>query len=227
MSDVLQRDADSVRYIVLRKLASGMRHALMGELQTVEFFAEFANRLIDKDAEQAKLRDCIEKIPAATQAAARTSHSMIEWLRPDEEATAPVGDTVRQCMKLAGDDWGLRGIVATADIPGEASEMKLAKAAARELIVASLLTMTDARPGPMDIEIVARRDRDELELRFVGRRSERVATFTPSTVYHTLTWQDLGVLASDHGVACSFDDNALSLRFPVAVTSVEAGDSDH
>jgi hypothetical protein len=39
MSDVLQRDADSVRYIVLRKLASGMRHALMGELQTVEFFA--------------------------------------------------------------------------------------------------------------------------------------------------------------------------------------------
>jgi hypothetical protein len=61
----------------------------------------------------------------------------------------------------------------------------LAKAAARELIVASLLTMTDARPGPMDIEIVARRDRDELELRFVGRRSERVATF--HAVYRSIT----------------------------------------
>ena len=228
MSDVLQRDADSVRYIVLRKLASGLRHSLMGELQTVEFFAEFAARLIDKGTEPSKMRDCIEKIPAATQAAVRTSHSMIEWLRPDEEATAPVSDAVRQCVKLAGDDWGLRGIVATANLPpGEASETKLAKAAARELIVASLLTMTDARPGPMDIEIVGRRDRDELELRFVGRRSERVATFTPSTIYHTLTWQDLAVLASDHGVVCSFDDSALSLRFPVAVTSAAASDSDH
>jgi hypothetical protein len=214
MGDALQRDADSVRYIVLRKLAPGLRHSLMGDLQTVEFFAEFAARLLDKSAEQSKMRDCIGKIPPAAQEAVKTCHAMIEWLRPQEGSTTSVGEAVSQCLKLAGDDWGLRGIVATADLPVVVSDTKLAKAAARELIIASLLTMADVRPGPMDIDVTAQQHGDGLLLRFIGHPSERVAMFAPSITYHALAWQDLAVLAGDHGVRCSYEDGTVSLVFP-------------
>src|SRR5688572_27408880 len=133
-SDASTRDADSVRYIVLRKLASGMRHALMGELQTVEFFAEFAARLLDQ-SDQSKLRECIEKIAPATQAAVKTCHSIIEWLRPDETSTLSVGDALKQCLKLAADDWNLRGIAATTNVPEQVAGVQLSKAAARDVIV--------------------------------------------------------------------------------------------
>ena len=44
MQTVARRDADSVRYIVLRKLASGLRHTMMGELQSIQFLAELGAR---------------------------------------------------------------------------------------------------------------------------------------------------------------------------------------
>ena len=47
-------DADAVRYIVLRKLASGLRHTLMGELQSIQFLAELGARNIDNGADQSE-----------------------------------------------------------------------------------------------------------------------------------------------------------------------------
>ena len=47
MNTSTQRDADAIRYIVLRKLASGLRHTLMGELQSIQFLAELGARRKD------------------------------------------------------------------------------------------------------------------------------------------------------------------------------------
>jgi len=88
--------------------------------------------------------------------------------------------------------------------------------AARELIVASLLAMCDSRPGPLTIDAAARVCADEVELRFASRSSDRVAILSPASVYHALTWDDLAMLARDHGVACSHDGDAVLLRFPTA-----------
>ena len=67
MNNAASRDADAVRYIVLRKLASGLRHTLMGELQSVQFLAELGARNIDNGADQSRTRDCIGKISLATE----------------------------------------------------------------------------------------------------------------------------------------------------------------
>src|SRR5204863_7011438 len=48
MSDTNGRDADAIRYAVLRKLASAIRHSLMGDLQRIQFSAELAAKMIDK-----------------------------------------------------------------------------------------------------------------------------------------------------------------------------------
>ena len=47
--------ADAVRYVVLRKLASGMRHTLMGELQAIQFAAELAAQMVTTGAPGSKM----------------------------------------------------------------------------------------------------------------------------------------------------------------------------
>src|SRR5438105_12188892 len=143
MSENQHRDADSVRYIVLRKLASGLRHTLLGELQSIQFFAELAGRLLDKGGEEPRMRECVSKLPAASQAAVVTCRSVIEWLRPEEGTTTALGEALNQCLRLVADDWNMRGIAATVDVAGGAGDAQVDRPAVRELIVTSLLALSD------------------------------------------------------------------------------------
>jgi len=213
MSPSLPRDADAVRYIILQKLASGLRHSVMGELQGIQFLAELGARLSATGADQSRLRDCVGKIPAAAGEAIATCQSIIEWLRPEEGASATLADVVGQCVKLAGDDWRLRGIRATVELPDAAGQARVAKGAARELVAASLLTMTDLQPGPLDIEIVGALDGETVELRIRGRISTRTVHVLPPPPRTELAWDDVAVLAAAHREGFSAERAMCTLRF--------------
>jgi len=215
MSNVASRDADAVRYIVLRKLASGLRHTLMGELQSVQFLAELGARNMDNGADPSRARDCIGKISQATGEAIATCHSVIAWLRPEEGAITTLGEAVEQCVKLAGDDWRMRATRATVDIPLAAGEAKVSRAAARELVVTSLLALTDQHPGSLDIEVVAALAGDRVDLRLRALASKRVAPLPASIIYHALGWEEVSILAEAHGVLCDCEGDVATLRFEV------------
>jgi len=215
MSNVASRDADAVRYIVLRKLASGLRHTLMGELQSVQFLAELGARNMDNGADQSRTRDCIGKISLATGEAIATCHSVIAWLRPEEGAITTLGEAVDQCVKLAGDDWRMRATRASVDIPAAAGEAKVSRAAARELVVTSLLALTDQHPGSLDIEVVAALAGDRVDLRLRALASKRVAPLPASIIYHALGWKEVSILAAAHGVLCDCEGDVATLRFEV------------
>lgn len=222
MTEPAHRDADAVRYIVLRKLASGLRHTLMGELQSIQFLAELSTRHMGGGAgvgaagsDPVKARDCVGKISAATSGAIATCHSVIDWLRPDAKAITTLGDAVGQCVKLAGDDWRMRATQATVALPDAAAEARVSKSAARELIVASLLTLTDRLRGPLDIEVTGALAGDRVELRVQAKEAARPALLPASTIYQSLDWSDVALLAAAHGVDCASIDDAATLRFPV------------
>jgi hypothetical protein len=217
MSALPRRDADAVRYVVLRKLASGLRHALMGELQSIQFLAELGARLLRTGANDSQLHDCVGKIPAATGAAIATCQSMIEWLRPEDRASARLADVVGQCAKLAGDDWRMRGIEATVDLSGPAAEALVQRAPARELVVAALLTMTDTYPGPQDIEVSATLDGQAIALRLRRQESARPTPLpSPPVCGPALGLDDFAVLAAAHGTDFSHEHGSLTLRLTLA-----------
>ena len=215
--DVQRRDADAIRYVVLRKLASGLRHTLMGELQSIQFLAELGARLLQSGSDETKTRECVSRIPQATSDAITTCHSVIEWLRPDEGARSTLGEAVAQCVKLAGDDWRMRATQATVAITPPAGEAQVAKAAARELIVTSLFVLTDLYRAPLDIEIAGELVDDTAELTFRGRVSSRVPPIPLSPVYHPLGFDDVALLAAAHGVPCRCGDDSATLRFLVTL----------
>ncbi len=153
MTDTSARDADAVRYAVLRKLASGMRHALVSELQAVQFTAELAARMQGTGVTDAKLAECLQRMAEQTRAAIDSARALTEWLRPDDNATTTVGEALRQCLRLAGDDWRLRGIEASVDV--RTGPVLVAKAALHELLLTSLVALVDTHPGAIDIEVTA------------------------------------------------------------------------
>ena len=211
-----QRDADSIRYIVLRKLASGLRHTMMGELQSIQFLAELgARKMDDGSADVARTREFIGKIAVAAGEAIGTCQSVIEWLRPEHGAVTTLGEVVNQCVKLAGDDWRMRATQASIDIPETASGARVSKSAARELIVTTVLALTDEQPGSLDIEIVGALTGERVDLRLRALASKRSPPLPSSVVYHTLDWEDVANLAAAHDVICTRENGTSTLRFAI------------
>jgi hypothetical protein len=212
MSTTRQRDADAIRYVVLRRLSAGMRHALMGELQAIQFAAELAARMVDSDACGSRLSDGIQQIVEQTKAATRTSRSIIEWLRPEDGSRTEIEAATQECLKLAGNVWILRGIKATTNY--KTNGATVAKAAFFELMVGSLLALTDLNPGPLDIDVVAEQVGGKIVVVLSAQPAERRSALQ-SVLYRGLTFDDVTVLAEEHGIGCSCDGTTVRLDFSV------------
>jgi hypothetical protein len=212
MTDTNARDADAIRYAVLRKLASAIRHSLMGDLQTIQFSSELAARMIDSGVGGPKLDECIKMLPDQTRAAVNSCRAMIEWLRPDDKAATTVDETLRQCLKVAGDDWTLRGIEATTDV--RSGGVLVSKPVLREMLVTSLLTLADTHPGPIDIAIVAAANGNEVAISLSARQAGRKTQFPPMTLYRALTYEDVMTIGDAVNVPCDCADGAISFRLP-------------
>lgn len=210
MTDTTGDDADAIRYAVLRKLASGMRHALMGELQTIQFSAELAVKMLDTGALGPKFAECLKQVPEQTRVAVGTCRSIIEWLRPDDRATATVGEALQQCLRVVGDDWSLRSIEASTDV--RTGDARVSKPALRELLVTSLLALTDINPGPLDVAVAAAPAGDEVEVILRASRADRKTPFPPLTLYRALGCDDVTAVAKAYGVACSCARDTVTLR---------------
>lgn len=202
---------DAIRYVVLRKLAPGLRHALMGELQAIQLSAEFAVRMLRVGADLTGLQDAVARIPRQCSDAVKTGRSLIEWLSPEEGTPALVGEGIGQCLKLAGEDWFLRGIQVTTDLPE--NELQVSKAALFELVVTALLVLTDMHDQPADFQVTVRPVKDHVEVILLARAAKRVATMPPIRPYQKLMWADLELLASLHGVPCVCEHGTASLQF--------------
>lgn len=207
--------ADAVRYVVLRKLAAGMRHALMGELQAIQFAADLAAQMVKRGTTGPQLSDAVNQISEQTRTAALASRSIMEWLRPENDSSTAVEPAVAQCVKLAGEVWILRGIKATTRC--EASIPKVAKAVFFELVVAALLALTDLRPGSLDIDLSAEVINGKVVVNLGARPADRRSAEAP-VLHRILSFDDVRLLAETHGIACACNDASIRLEFePVAV----------
>jgi hypothetical protein len=211
MTQAYDNREDAIRYIVLRKLAAGMRHALMGELQAIQFAADLAAQMLKRGITGSKLSEGVAQIADQTRAATESSRAIMAWLRPEAAASIEVAPAVSECIKLAGEVWILRGIRATSIC--KTGHVKVAKTAFFELVVVSLLVLTDACPGSLDIDIVAEQVDGKvvvnIRARSADRRSADAAVFD-----RVLTFDDLRVLAETDGVSCACDDATITLEFP-------------
>ena len=210
MTSEYGRETDAIRYALLHRLAPGIRHGLMGELQAIQFMAELAARQRDERGDSSRDMDGLLQMVAQTRTTVAHCRSLIEWLRPDVGATTALGEGIAQCLKVVGDDWPLRGVEATTELG--AADTLIDKAALREMLAASLMALIDMNPGTLDINIQSDADTDEVELKLRARAANRRATIRSGTDERKFTWADVQLLAKAHGVSCSCQASSATIR---------------
>src|SRR5437773_9990573 len=99
MTSQEEATADAIRYAVLHRLAPGIRHTLMGELQAIQVLAELAPRQLQASADPAKVQDGLSHIIAQTRNTVGSCRSIGQWLRPDTGATTAVGAGIVQVLR--------------------------------------------------------------------------------------------------------------------------------
>jgi hypothetical protein len=210
MTSEFWRETDAIRYAVLYRLAPGIRHGLMGELQAIQFMAELAARQRDESGDGSRSMDGLLQMVAQTRTTVAHCRLLIEWLRPDAGATTALGEGIAQCLKVVGDDWPLRGVEATTELG--AADTLIDKAALREMLAASLMALIDMNPGTLDIDIQSDADADEVELKLRARVANRRATIRSGADERKFTWADVQLLAKAHGVSCSCQASSATIR---------------
>ena len=195
------RETDAIRYAVLHRLAPGIRHGLMGELQAIQFMAELAARQRDVSGDGERVADGLQQVVAQARATVASCRSVIEWLRPEAGATTALGEGVALCLKVVGDDWPLRGVEATTEL--RTPDALVDKTALRELLAASLMALIDMHPGTLDIDVQGDAAANDVELRLRARAADRRPTIQASADERKFTWADVQILATAHGVSCS------------------------
>jgi hypothetical protein len=210
MDDKNAHEADAIRFAVLQRLAPGLRHRLMGELQSLQFSAELAARLLDGGGDAAKLDAAVRQMVPLTRSSIAACATLIEWLRPDDRATTTLEDAVPQCLKIAGDDWSLRGIETASDV--RTGQAEVGKAALRELVVTALLVLTDAQPRALDISVEAERAGPEVVVHVRAKPGQRPSPLPELARVGRLGCDDLAILAAARGIACTCGRDAITLR---------------
>lgn len=208
--DTNAHEVDAIRFAVLQRLAPGLRHRLMGELQSLQFSAELATRLLDAGADTAKLDAAVRQMVPLTRSAIAACSTLIEWLRPDDRTATTLADAVPQCLRIAGDDWSLRGIETESDV--RTGDARVGAAALRELVVTSLLVLTDAQPGALDVSVAAERAGSEILVHVRAKPGRRVAPLPELGRVGRLGCADIEVLAAARGIACTCARDVVTLR---------------
>ncbi len=71
----------------------------------------------------------------------------------------------------------------------------------RELLVTSLLALTDVHGGPIDIAILAESIGDEVVVKLSARPVERKTPFPPLAIYRALSYDDVMAIGNANQIA--------------------------
>jgi hypothetical protein len=205
------RRLDSIRQTLLWKLAPGLRHAAMGRLQALRWSAEATARMLQGSSELAQVREHIDVVLRESTSAMKSVDALIEWFRPNQDMRVPFNSGIAACVKLASEDWFLRGIQIKVELAD--TDLQIPQRVLQETVVTALLVLTDQHTQNADFLLTSEVEEDFVRVALTGSAAPRNAKFSTSSDDRTLAWSDLELLATVHAVECVPDPIGATLRF--------------
>jgi C4-dicarboxylate-specific signal transduction histidine kinase len=206
--------AEAARYGVLRRLGPALKHDMVVNLQAIAMLAEVLNAKLDRGApDPAEFQASIAKLNRLARDAVANCIKVAAWLEPGEDEGIRLCDGVDECLHLLASNFNFRGFlvkVDCADTPFQVSRVVL-----RNLLIASLITLTDAAGGPCQVDVrgVVEGGTALITVRISPREDDYEGLpYEPS--YRQLDWADVQALASAEGVELDRGDDHISLRMP-------------
>ena len=211
--------AEAARYGVLRRLAPALKHDMVVNLQAVAMMAEVLNARLERGlANPNELQKSVTKINRLAREAVMTCLDVAAWIEPGEDEGIRLREGVEECVALLAGNFNFRGFSIGNDVPDV--DFEVSREALRNLLSASLITLTDASSTPAEVLITAEVAAGcaVLTVRCEVRESDPDAgPFTVS--YRQLDWSDVQALAMAESVELFRTADQIVMRIPRAVAN--------
>jgi hypothetical protein len=211
--------AEAARYSVLRRLAPALKHDMVVNLQAVTMMAEVLNARLERGSSTpADFHNSVSKINRLAREAVLTCLAVTAWIEPDEEQGIRLREGVDECVALLAGSLNFRGFTITNDVP--AVEFEVSREALRNLLSASLITLTDAAPGPSDVLVEAEVSSGfaVVSVRSVLRECAADG-LAGDLAYRQLEWSDVQALAMAESVELFRTNDQIVMRMPRVVAT--------
>jgi len=205
---------ESARYALLRRLAFAIRHQMVVHLQPIGMVTELLERRLRSPApDLAQVHEGASKIHSLHKAAVQDCLDVITWLSPEPGATMGVEQAVQDCVTLLRSNFSFRGFSLRGEAPGMAQP--IARAAARMLLPAALLAVSDPHEGPGEVTVRARADDDTATFEIHLQRTAGDPPIGVEPHYRRLSWEEVQALCRSEDVELSRTDTSATLVFPL------------
>ena len=209
--------AEAARYGVLRRLAPALKHDMVVNLQAISMMAEVLNARLERGSPAAaEFQSSISKLNRLARDAVTNCLKVAAWIEPGEDEGVRVAQGIEECLALLGTNFNFRGFVIVTELPD--TDFKVWRVTLRNLLVASLIALTDAAAGPSEVHVKAEIQGGfaEISVRVSPRQDEFEALpFGPS--YRQLEWADVQALATAESVELVRGPDQIVMRVPRAL----------
>jgi len=212
--------AEAARYGVLRRLAPALKHDMVVHLQAVAMMAEVLNARLDKGApDPADLQKRVSQINRLAREAVMACLKVTDWIQPNSDESVRLCDGVAECVSLQQSSLNFRGFLVRNEVPE--GEFEVSRVALRNLLAASLVTLTDTSPQPcvalIQAEIASGYAR--LSVRRLPREDTAVPVMADLVSFRMLDWSDVQALAACEDVELMRSDELITMLLPRLVPS--------
>jgi C4-dicarboxylate-specific signal transduction histidine kinase len=211
--------AEAARYGVLRRLGPALKHDMVVNLQAVSMMAEVLNARLERGSQApAEFQSNISKLNRLARDAVTNCLKVTAWIEPGEDEGVSVAQGVEECLALLNTSFNFRGFVIVAELPD--SDFQVWRVTLRDLVVASLVALTDAAAGPSEVRVKAEIQGGFAEISVrVSPRKDEVDVLTIGPSYRQLDWADVQALATAEGVELVRGPDQIVMRLPRAIAT--------
>lgn len=210
--------AESARYGVLRRLAPALKHDMVVNLQAIAMMAEVLNARLERGSPPADFRASIAKLHRLARDAVTNCLKVASWLEPGEDEGVRLQEGVDDCLSLLSSNFTFRGFVVHKDVTD--ANFQVSRVVLRNLLVASLITLTDAAAGPCELHLQAevKSGMAEIGIR-ISPRQDEFEGLPFEANYRQLEWSDVQALALAESVELVRGQDHILIRMPRAVAT--------
>jgi C4-dicarboxylate-specific signal transduction histidine kinase len=206
--------AEAARYGVLRRLGPALKHDMVVNLQAIAMMAEVMNARLDRGSpDPAEFQSSISKLNRLARDAVTNCLKVAAWLVPGEDEGIKLADGVNECVALLASNFNFRGFVVEVECTD--AQFQVSRVVLRNLLIASLITLTDAAAEPSRVEVKAEVDGTTAQVSVrISPREDEFEGLPYEASYRQLDWADVQALALAEGVDLVRGDGDISLRLP-------------
>jgi hypothetical protein len=211
--------AEAARYGVLRRLGPALKHDMVVNLQAIAMLAEVLNAKLDRGSpDPAEFHASIAKLNRLAREAVASCLKVAAWVEPGEDEGIKLCDGVGECLQLLASNFNFRGFLVESECPE--TSFQVSRVSLRHLLIASLITLTDAAGGPCRVIVRATVEGPAalITVRISPREDEHEGLPYEPT-YRQLDWSDVQALAFAEAVELDRGSDHISLRMPRQVAT--------